>query len=288
MIRLTVAIENPETRAHIEELLVVVAARIASQLSGQPCDIVDLGCEQQSLIGDLKNYFRQEPGRMAVLFSDRLTTSDSHCQASTLARACQAEFAEDALGTIAIMSHPRRVADIDRTIGPDCTDRTLDQLLKFVIERLEYLSVPVNQSQVKSCLITVRPLNAATDAEFRDYFSLRHHVYTLMGCLDPEVEDHSTLEVNEADAHAIHIGAFYLDGNYERLVGTTRVVTNGVATKALQEMLLALVGTDPIARQRLNTPYLLGLPIFQSHQGMNSIIREVCVQNQTCGELSRV
>jgi predicted GNAT family N-acyltransferase len=49
-----------------------------------------------------------------------------------------------------------------------------------------------------------------------------------------------------------------------------------------------MVSLDPVARKRLDTPYLLALPIFQSHRAMNRTISEIYASNQICGELSRV
>ena len=98
----------------------------------------------------------------------------------------------------------------------------------------------------------------------------------------------SGARVCDADLHAIHIGAFYRDGFREQLVGTARVVTNAAVDETLHETLTELVNDDPVAKQRLETPYPLGLPIFQSHTRMNGIIQEVFSKNQSCGELSRV
>jgi predicted GNAT family N-acyltransferase len=250
---------------------------------------VDLDNEQGKIIACLKNYFRENNDGMAVLISDWLVPSNSDREANALARECQAEFGKNAFGTIAIVPHPRRVADIDRTIDADCTDRGLENILGSVIDRLDYLTPPTRPSQLDCSSIFVRPLRTGNEGEFRDYFVLRHHVYTIMGYLDEEIEDsRSKLEMNEADVHAIHVGAFYRNGAQLRLVGTARVVTNSEADKPLQTILEAIAGDDPVARQRLDTPYLLGLPIFQSHGGMNSIIHEVFTRNQSCGELSRV
>ena len=289
MIRLALGIRNPKTRTHFHELLARTAPRMQSQLSVNMCEIVDLGDEQGNLVDSLKSYFKEERGRMAVLISDWLVRADSDREANMLARICQAEFEKDAFGTIAIIALPRRVEDIDRTIDSNCTESALEGVLRLVISRLNYLAAPANLSQVDQSLVTVRALRNTNETEFRDYFRLRHHVYTIMGYLEREVEDsRSKLEVNEADVHAVHMAAFYRNGAQERIVGTARVVMNSEADKTLQKTFEAIVCGDSVAQQRLDTPYWLGLPIFQTHRPMNSIMSEIFMQNQMCGELSRV
>jgi predicted GNAT family N-acyltransferase len=286
MIKLVVAIKNPETCKHFQNLLPQL---VSSRSSVQPCEVVDVEDNQETLIARLKHYFREDRYTMAVLISDWLVPSPTDCEPNTLAKACQAEFGNRAFGTIAIMRNVRRVTDIDRTVGLDCTDRSLEIALGLVIDRLSYLAIPAHPPQVDCNRITVRPLRPANETEFQNYFSLRHRVYTIMGYLVQEVESStSKLELNEADLHAIHIGAFYRDGAHERLVGTARVVTNREANDGLQKIFESISGDDPTAKQFLATPYALGLPIFHTHKAMTPIIQEVFARNQFCGELSRV
>ena len=285
MVKLAIAIKNPSVRNHFRGLLDVVVPRL-----NQPsqCEVVDLADEQSQLIEYLKTFFDQDHQNMAVLISDWLAPSDSVRHRNSLIKECQAALGANSLGTIAIMRHPRRLPDVDRIVVLDCTDRTLQGTLELILARLEYIAGPTRTTQSDYRSINVRPLRT-NETEFRDYLSLRHHVYTIMGYLDDEVEgNRSRLEVNEADVHAIHVGAFWRDGVRERLVGTARVVTNSPADTQLQEMLEAMVASDPVAKERLDTPYPLGLPIFQSHRGMNRIIHEIFTTNQRCGELSRV
>jgi predicted GNAT family N-acyltransferase len=241
------------------------------------------------IIAFLKNCFLESCAIGAILISDWLVESILDRGAISLGKACHSEFEAKAFGTVAIVRQVRRVTDIDRTISPDCTGRNLEIVLGLVIDRLRYLAPPGRQLPVNCNPIVVRPLRADNETEWRNYFLLRHRVYTIMGYLTQEVEcSPSRLEVNEADVHAIHIGAFHRDGVQERLVGTARVVTNSEADRALQETFEAITGQDQIARQSLDTPYFLGLPIFHTHEAMNPIMQEVFTTNQSCGELSRV
>lgn len=288
MIRLVTSIKNPQTRHHFDDLLTVVAPRLGSERSAGLPEFVDLGIEPESLFQRLRDYFAAGTSAVAVLISDWLLSTPLNDGATTLASRCQAAFANNIFGMVAITSRGRRFPDIDRTISPECTAGALEEAVGLVIDRLDYLSTPAQRLRVDCGLINVRRIRT-NETEFLNYFMLRHRVYTIMGYLDEElVNTRSRLEVNEADVHGIHWGAFYRQGVQEKLVGTARVVTNGPPDAALHKLFSGLVINDPVAKQRLNTPYLLGLPIFQSHQGMNSIMSEVLNRNEVCGELSRV
>jgi|HubBroStandDraft_6_1064221.scaffolds.fasta_scaffold00604_7 predicted GNAT family N-acyltransferase len=286
---LVLAISCPETRKRFQDALARIDSRMHPQMSARVREVVELDNEQRGLIESLKTYFGRDNGKMAVLISDWLVRPGGDREANTLARECQAEFGQNAFGTIAIMPRPRRVEDIDRTINSNCTDCDLENTLRLVTDRLDYISPPACPRALNAHSITVRSLRTNNETELREYFSLRHSVYSIMGYLEEEVEDsRSKLEVNEADVHAIHLVALHRDGKQERLVGTARVVTNTEPDGSFQRTLEAIVRNDPVARQHLDTPYSLGLPIFQSHKGMNRIIQEVFARDKTCGELSRV
>lgn len=288
MIKLAIAINSATTREHFHESLMQTACGTGSSDSGGPCDLMELDGGPDNVVAHLKEYFSNNPKGMAVLISDCLG-SDSEGEKTILLRRCEAEFGKQLLGTIAIMPRPTRMLDIDRTVGSDCGNKCMAQALRMVVSRLEYLSSPTELPKGKSFSVTVRPLKTTNQRELQAYFSLRHQVYTIMGYLDEEVENcRSKLEVNEADLHAIHLGAFSRNGAQEILVGTARVVTNGAVDQALYATIKQLVNDDPVARERLEDPYLLGLPIFQSHKAMNEIMQEVFSGDQSSGELSRV
>ena len=289
MIKMAIAIKSPATKQRFHDSLVETACGIGSSFPGGPCEVVELNDETENVIERLKQYFFDNPKGMAVLISDWLVSNDSQGEKTMLLRRCEEEFGKQLFGTIAIMPRPTRMLDIDRTVGSSCASECLTRAVGMVVDRLKYLSTPPESHNGNSALVSVRPLKTTNQRELHDYFSLRHKVYTIMGYLDEEVENsRSKLEVNEADLHAIHIGAFYRDGFREQLVGTARVVTNAAVDETLHETLTELVNDDPVAKQRLETPYPLGLPIFQSHTRMNGIIQEVFSKNQSCGELSRV
>jgi predicted GNAT family N-acyltransferase len=289
MVTLLLAVRNPETRIHFLELLALATPRLTTCSATQPFEIVEINNEYEEIIARLRTHFSAGRAGMLVLISDWLVPCDSDRTLGTLAKACLTEFGNNALGTIAIMRPVRRMTDIDRTIAADCSKHHLENTLGLVIDRLNYLAVPARRSQVDWNMITIRPLRMGNETEFRNYFLLRHRIYTIMGYLVQDVEDsRSRLEINEADVHAMHVGAFYRDGAQERLVGAARVVTNGEADRPLKEMFEVLVDNDPVAKHSLSTPYTLGLPIFHTHRAMNPIMTEVFSRNQSCGELSRV
>jgi predicted GNAT family N-acyltransferase len=288
VIKLAIAIKSSVTRERFHESLMGIASRMGSSLS-DVCELMEINDGPDSLIACIKDYFSNHPTGMALLISDWLASNDPELDKTALLKRCEAEFGKELLGTIAIMPQPTRKLDIDRTVGSGCTNECLANAVRMVVDRLRYISVPVELSNGPASCITVRSVRIDNLTELREYFSLRHKVYTIMGYLDEETENcRSKLEVNEADLHAIHIGAFCRAGVQEKLVGTARVVTNGAVDEALHENIRELVKNDPIARKNLDTPYALGLPIFQSQPRTNEIMKEVFGNNQSCGELSRV
>jgi GNAT superfamily N-acetyltransferase len=288
MIGLALAITDPKVKRHIESVLNVAMLKIAEKASTQVAPPVDLGCEHSHILRWLERHFLEDSSGAVILLSDLLKQAADPI-GGALTRICQATFGKHALGTIAIMQLPERITDIDRTVSCDATSDDVTHALVLVIGRLKYIAPPQHGWSVNPRGITIRPLKGDNETEFRDYFRLRHRVYTEMGYLDQLTENcRSKLEMNEADVHSIHLGAFYREGARETLVGSARVVTNRGANWALQRMFESIAGDDPVARQRLSEAYPLGLPIFQTHRDMTSIMIQIFMANQNCGELSRV
>jgi GNAT superfamily N-acetyltransferase len=225
----------------------------------------------------------------AILISDLLLNGKRVAMPTPFARACAAQLPCDRVGTIAVTQYPRRGEDIDRTITPTCNANALEHVLSLILARLDYLGVPEKRAQLLTHQVVVRPLKPSNEAEFRKYFKLRQKIYTIMGYLDEETEHtKSGLEANEADTHAIHLGAFLKDEVREALIGTARIVTNVEVDESIREMLRAMAGEDRKLKKRLDTPYDLTLPVFQSHRRMTGIMTEILKKDQVCGELSRV
>jgi GNAT superfamily N-acetyltransferase len=287
MIGLAVAISDAQTKRNLDTALNVAVPEIAAKTSTEISPVADIGCEQEKILGWIERYF-EVGSRPLILISDLFKRStDPNC--GLLNRECQRRFGARPLGTLAIMGLPERVADIDRSIRPDVVPDELMRAIILVIRRLEYITPPSKSRPVDPGSITIRPLRSDNERELRDYFRLRHEAYTIMGYLDELAESSpSKLEMNEADVHSIHLGAFYRSGPRETLIGSARVVTNRDADSTLQEILEMLAANDPIARQRIAVAYQLDLPIFQTHKGMNAIMAEVYRNGQSCGELSRV
>lgn len=121
----------------------------------------------------------------------------------------------------------------------------LTRAMILLIGRLEYLTAPTAPEFDPDSII-LRPLRTDNEREFRDYFRLRHSVYSQMGYLDEATEaSPSKLEMDETDTHSIHLGAFCQSRCSKLLIGSARVVTNGEADPTLVACLKGLPKTIP-------------------------------------------
>ncbi len=133
-------------------------------------------------------------------------------------------FANQLFGSVAITGWTRRIPDVDRTVLRDVTRPALVDAVLRTLRTLEYKSPPSRGELGEPAVI--RPVR--TREELRDYFSLRHQVYSVMGYLSNEVESApSGLEIDWCDRNSIPIAAFSTgDGS---MLGTTRIIlTNAV------------------------------------------------------------
>lgn len=288
LVTLAFAMANTVDGQRVAATLNQVAPVVSSRAAAVFTPLADLGSNQQNILDWIEAYFRTAASTPLILISDLLKRPTDTVE-GFLTRECQTRFGTNPLGTVAVLRSRERIPDIDRTVGPDVTYDDLARALILLIARLDYLHAPSDPKAIDKRSITIRPLKNDNEREFREYFRLRHRVYTQMGYLDEATERTSSkIEINEADVHAIHLGAFDRSGFRETLIGSARVATNGDADPTLQEMFETLVVRDPIARQRLHDAYPLGLPIFQTHRLMNPIITDIFRNHQQCGELSRV
>lgn len=284
MISVGTSISDVNTRQHVTQLLTEVAP-----LEG--LSVVEVGCQQTCLTEWLKKYYATSTPDPLILISDFFTNKDVLNGTRTLATEYLEIFGERAFATIAITCQGGRLTDIDRLMPPDIGSAELRAILKRVVDRIYYLAPPTPAIKVEPDSLSLRLVRMDNVTELVSYFRLRHKVYTLMGYLDEDVENSSSrLEINEADTHSIHLAAFRRTGGQELLIGTTRVVTNEQPNHLVRDALLRLTNGDLTAKARLHDVYPLGLPIFQSHKGMDSIIRDIYFQRplQRCGEVSRV
>ena len=288
LITLVFAIADAATREHVAATFNVVGPSVGTRAVAMFTPPVDLGSNQQNILEWLDAYFTTAESTSVILISDLLKRASDPVE-GILTRECQTRYGTSPLGTVAILRSRERIADIDRTIAPNVTNDDLARALILLIARLDYLRVPSDPKVIDKRLIAIRPLKNDNESEYREYFRLRHRVYTQLGYLDEATERCSSkLEINEADVHSIHLGAFDRSGFRETLIGSARIVTNGDADPGLQEMFERLVARDPAARERLHEAYPLGLPIFQTHRLMNPIITDIFRNHHQCGELSRV
>lgn len=279
------AIANNVTREHIERLLSQCEAEIKAKTSAEMTRIFVWG-DQANILAWLQGFFLEPSGMPLILICDALKPPSDPVE-GFLTRECQKRFFNHALGTIAILPARQRVIDIDRTIAPDVARDDLVYAMVMLLGRIEYLMPPAKPHRSVQQRIVVRPLRGGNEAEFRSYFHLRHRVYSQMGYLPQFAEESvSKLEMDEADVHSIHLGAFCRSGCREELVGTARVVMNSEADPALVNLLGTIARQDSACRDRLGKAYTCGLPISQTFAQMNPIIRQIV--GKTCGELSRV
>ena len=287
-VAVALAVSEPETRQHIARILNEAALEIRAKTAADLTSAVDLGEDQSKVLEWLHGYFLKGDSRPLILISDLLKPPSESIE-DCLTRECQARFAHHALGTIAIRPSRERITDIDRIIKPDVTREDLTRAMVLLIGRLEYLTAPIARPEFDPDSIILRPLRSDNEREFREYFRLRHRVYAQMGYLDEAMEASSSkLEMNEADTHSIHLGAFCRSGFGEVLIGSARVATNGEADPMLVELFAGIAETDPVSKRRLNDAYPLSLAIFQTHKTLSDRMIDILRNRKKCGELSRV
>jgi predicted GNAT family N-acyltransferase len=287
-VAVVLAVSEEQTRQHIGRVLKEADLDIRAKTSVDRISVSDIGADQTKVLAWLQGHFAEGDSRPLILISD-LLKPPSELIEGFLTRECQARFARHALGTIGILPSQQRVTDIDRIIKPDVTRADLINAMALLIARLEYLTAPTARPDIDPDSIIFRPLRSDNEREFREYFGLRHRVYVQMGYLDEEMEaSPSKLEMNEADTHSIHLGAFYRSRCGEVLIGSARVATNDEVDSELVELFEKIAEKDPVSKHRLNDAYPLSLPIFQTHKTMAGRLIDIIRNRQKCGELSRV
>ena len=287
-VTIAIAIAADAVRDHIVSVLGEAEAAINAKSSLAVTRSVQILGDQSNVLDWLQGYFLATREQPLVLISDMLKPPDDPTD-GFLTRECQKRFSDCAMGTVAILPSQERVIDIDRTIRPDVSHDDLVHAMLMLLGRIEYLMAPAKHPPVDARSIVVRPLRNGNEAEFQSYFQMRHYVYSQMGYLREAIESsQARLEMNEADVHSLHLGAFCRRGCRDLLVGSARVVTNNGADPALIDLFEKIAEHDPVSRQSLKQPYPLGLPIFHTYRQMTPIIREIFSKRQKCGELSRV
>jgi GNAT superfamily N-acetyltransferase len=286
----TIALAIPEVaiRQHIMSLLGECDAEVSARTSAELAAVCDIAGDQAEILEWLRIHFAEPKVRPVILISTLLKAPTAPAD-GFLNREIQRRFGLCAIGTIAVQRSPVRVTDIDRTIAPNVTRTDLTHALVMLLGRLQYLVLPVKSAENGQRSIVIRPLRAGNEAEFRSYFQLRHRVYSQMGYLEEDIERSvSKMEINAADLHSIHLGAYCRSGCGELLVGSARVVTNTEVDPGLEELFEMIADRDDVVRRKLTEPYNLGLPIFQTYRKMTPIMADIFKKKLTCGELSRV
>jgi len=287
-VAVALAVSEEQTRQHIGRVLKEADLDIRAKTSVDRISVSDIGADQTEVLAWLQGRFAEGDSRPLILISDLLKAPSESIE-DCLTRECQARFAHHLLGTIAIRPSRERVTDIDRIIKPDVTHADLINAMALLIARLEYLTAPTERPDIDPHSIILRLLRNDNEREFREYFRLRHRVYAQMGYLDEEMEaSPSKLEMNEADTHSIHLGAFCQSRCGEVLIGSARVATNDEVDSELVELFEKIAENDRVSKRRLNDAYPLSLAIFQTHKTMAGRLIDIIRNRQKCGELSRV
>lgn len=295
-VRFVVAIADVPTRQHFLDLLARDRERLDALGSAHDFSVVDDplpdGSNPATLAMErLGDHFTSHPADAAILLSDLLTerpagSSATRCAPAPLARCCYDRFRDRLYATIAVTGHRCRVLDIDRTIGLRPDDDTFIAVVSVAMERLSYLDRPTRVPLTGR--ITVRTLGR-NQIELKRYFELRYRVYSAMGYLTPEAEESpSRMEMDWCDKKSIHIGAFEHDGARQNLIGTARVVTSEPVDGKREKVFYDLAGYDPVLQRQLDMASALGLPVFDSQQGMNELMTQLLTGREKSGELSRV
>ena len=255
---------------------------------------------QHEAIARLRKYSSEPEPPAVILISDSLVESvaDISATESWLPSNWGKEIA-DAIGpcgvTIAIMDNPRRVRDIDRSVGHNLGRDELLAALQLAADKLTYMSRPEKRDYPAP--FEVRLIRK--QHELLEYFRLRHRIYRVMGYLRDEIENApSQLEIDWCDSIALHCGAYErLPGGRDKLVGTARVVIASSATPQKHASQIALykqwterlAAGDPVLKKALQSQVLeLELPIFHSQANLSGIFRQIVQSDEICGELSRV
>jgi predicted GNAT family N-acyltransferase len=224
-----------------------------------------------------------------LLISDFLTEPDERTPSRWLINLLK-EHPRSPLGTVAIISRPARVADIDVTLGYSPPKDKIEEAITLVRNRLSYLAKPDARP---SQSVSIRQISTMTELE--KAYKLRHEVYTVMGYLEPETEQcASRLDIHWTDLHSLHLAAF-LDSasENESLVGTARIIlTPDASPPATQrEWTTRLLLHDPglqreVEKQREKFAHFT-LPACYTVDLSEELIAALR-GNITLGELSRV
>jgi len=146
-VTIALAISNGTTRQHIAQMLDGANADIRARTSAELTRVVDLDGDQAKVLDWLQKYFSDATARRLILISNLLKAPSDPID-GFLTRECQKRFAEQALGTIAILQSRERLTDIDRTIAPDVTRDDLAHAMVMLLGRLEYVIAPVPEAEV--------------------------------------------------------------------------------------------------------------------------------------------
>jgi predicted GNAT family N-acyltransferase len=287
-----VCIQDEATRSRCLQFLraLKTSGRLAERLPRY--EIMVCECLPDDTLKLLVAHFEEDTTKAAVLVSDLLAEAlgafpNEMCKPTEWAKEeILDKFEDRLLGTLAIMDRERRVPDIDRVLWQDFDTEDLLRVLGLVADKLIYISPPDKTGSLPVGPIVVRPINDKT--EMRDYFLLRHRVYCVMGYLEQAVDwAPSGMEINAADTHALHIGAFANEGTEKRIIGTARVVSMEALDNRCEEWARSLARADAVLKTKVDRFNQLRLPIFES-MVMNDTMANVLTKMQNCGELSRV
>lgn len=244
-----------------------------------------------------KNFFsnNEKSKRGMILVSDQLVADDEKrslefsekYEPQKWVGGFRHEYSDQLVALIGVTPHvDQRVADIDQLIQPDFKDPSMESILKRAIGALIYKTPPPPKDESRKAEIKnymeIRLLS--TPSELRNYFHLRHQVYSILGYLSVSLEGcDSQLEIDGCDQYSLHIGAFFR----ETLVGTARIIASEYPDRNVAQIVNELASEDLDVEENMNRVIQVGLPVFQSNP-INSRVAELNIKNRKYGELSRV
>lgn len=245
----------------------------------------------QQVIAKLEAHLEGDSVHSAIVISDKfasptIATLRARPESTHLGDEIRSRFGNKLLGMIAITDWaPKRVPDIDRTAPSWLTPDELAKALQQTVRTLKYkaptekasLNLPITVGRVQRQIV------------LKEYFKLRHDVYSTMGYLDAKLEASPTkIEADLCDLNSIHICAIEQSEVGTRVVGAARLILTENVDERLRHWSEKIARVDPILRYRFRPPYpQLQLPVWQS-QGVQNKIAQMYRSGERHGEISRV
>src|SRR5262245_4757208 len=175
VILILVAIDDPQSRNRVLELL-------STGKFGSPTAPYTSARVQQVPLAEVETSVRRHhlasPDSGVVLISDGLVDEHDFQQPNTAAARILLDAFGAALTMIAVMSHPARVMDIERSVSRQTSQEELVDAVNRCLRKLSYLRKPALAKRTNSTQYVFRVLQF--EHQLLEYFQFRHDVYSVM------------------------------------------------------------------------------------------------------------